>query len=265
MGSKLSHLLKCDTHVHTSMCGHAVGTMEEYVLAAIEKGLNKLVFLEHMEEGIVTAQASWLSEKDFDYYFKEGRRLQDKYNGQITIGLGVECGYNPLHSKKLQQRLAQREWDQVGISCHFLKIDGQTSHLNLLSKKPESVTRANLLYSSTLFNSYLDILTEAVVQLNGTLLCHVDAAFRWVERHAISDEQYEKIDNLLRIAAGKEMALEINTSGFAIRKAPFPNNRIVQLALQHDMSIQLGSDAHNPEDVGRYFDEGAKFFNLNSP
>lgn len=259
MGSTLSHLLQCDTHVHTSMCGHAVGTMEEYVLAGIDKGLSKLIFLEHMEEGVVIPQSSWLSEEDFDYYFKEGRRLQEKYNREITIGLGVECGYNPLYSKKLQQRLAKREWDQIGISCHFLKIDGETNHLNLLSKKPESVNRANLLYSSALFNSYLDMLTEAVVELSGTLLCHLDAAFRWVENHTISDEQYDKIDRLLEIAAGKKMALEINTSGISIRKEPFPNNRIVNLAQKHGMSIMLGSDAHHPQDVGRYFSDAEKF------
>lgn len=265
MGFDLSQLVQCDNHVHTSMCGHAIGTMEEYVLAAIEKGLSKLVFLEHMEEGIVIPKSSWLSEKDFDDYFKEGRRLQEKYNRKISIGLGVECGYNPLYSTELQDRLAKREWDQIGISCHFLKIDGEPNHLNLLSKKPESVARATEFYSSSLFNSYLDILTNAVIELSGTMLCHLDAAFRWVARHKITDEQYEKIDRLLEIAATKSMALEVNTSGISIRKEPFPNSHILHLASRHKMALKLGSDAHRPEDVGRHFDDVTTFIDTRYP
>ena len=43
--------LRTDGHVHTSLCNHASGTMEEYVKAAIGKGLEAIVFLEHLETG----------------------------------------------------------------------------------------------------------------------------------------------------------------------------------------------------------------------
>ena len=76
-----------DGHIHTSFCNHAVGTMEEYALSAIDKGLQEIIFLEHMEEGIRFFKATWLSEKDFDCYFDEGHRLQQKYANQISIGL----------------------------------------------------------------------------------------------------------------------------------------------------------------------------------
>jgi len=237
------------------MCGHASGEMEDYVLAALNKGLQRIVFLEHMEEGIVIPQSSWLTEDDFDYYFSEGKRLQHKFSGKIEIGLGVECGYNPACKEKLLERLERRSWDQIGISCHFLKIAGEENHLNLLSSKPESVARANQYYSSELFSRYLDILLEAVTELNGTVLCHLDAAFRWVSDHVLTDEHYHKIDELLAAAASKQMALEINTSGVTIREEPFPNSRIIALAQKHGMPILLGSDAHKPADVGNYFDQ----------
>lgn len=243
-----------DSHVHTKLCGHAVGEMEDYVQVAMNKGLQRLVFLEHMEEGILAAQSSWLSESDFDSYFSEGRRLQEKYRGEIEIGLGVECGYNPDCKDALQKRLAARNWDEVGISCHFLKIEGQENHLNLLSKKPENLKRAMQLDTSALFSRYLDTLLEAVTVLNGTVLCHLDAAFRWIPGHSLNAEHYKKIDVLLTQAAAKNMALEINTSGITIRKEPFPNNHILSLAKKHGMTFQLGSDAHTPEDVGNYFD-----------
>lgn len=251
-------LTQHDSHVHTSMCGHAEGVMEDYVTSAIDKGLKRLTFLEHLEEGINIPKPSWLSERDFDYYFKEGARLRKKYRSDIEIGLGVECGYNPACTKEIQERLGRRDWDQIGISCHFLKVANEPLHLNLLSKNPKSKLRANTHYSAELYSRYLDILTEAVVELKGTLLCHLDAAFRWVARHRITPEHYHKIEKLLELAAGKDMALEINTSGITIRNEPFPNKKILEIAKNHNMRLQLGSDAHSPAEVGRYFDRFEK-------
>ncbi len=252
-GSSLGCSIHSDNHVHTNLCGHAKGEMEEYVQAAISKRLKRLVFLEHMEEGISAPGPSWLSESDFDYYFDEGERLQGKYQDIIEIGMGVECGYNPEYKETLKKRLAKRKWEHIGISCHFLKIENDVHHLNLLSKKSENVKRATELDTNILFSRYLDTLLEAITELDGSVLCHLDAAFRWVPGHILLDHHYQQIDFLLAQVAAKNMALEINTSGINIRNEPFPNSRILDLAIQHKMTFQLGSDAHQPSDVCNHF------------
>ena len=63
--------------------------------SAIAKGLMQINFLEHLEEGILSQQKTWLDQDDFDHYFAEGRRLEKLYSGDIEVRLGVECGYNP--------------------------------------------------------------------------------------------------------------------------------------------------------------------------
>ena len=50
------------------------------------------------------------------------------------------------------------------------------------------------------------------------------------------------------------IALEINTSGFDYRGTPFPAAWIITLAVERGIPLSAGSDAHRPEDVGRYFD-----------
>lgn len=246
--------IQSDNHVHTNLCGHATGVMEEYVQAAISKRLQRIVFLEHMEEGIVAPQASWLCEAAFDYYFEEGQRLQKKYQGYIEIGLGVECGYNPESKDALKKRLSSRDWDQIGVSCHFLKIEGHLNHLNLFSKKAENIRRAAKFDTKVLFSRYLETLLEAVNELDGSVLCHLDAALRWVPDHTLTEQHYQQIDLLLDAVATRGMVLEINTSGINIRKEQFPDNRIIDLAIRHKITFQLGSDAHKPGDVGNYFD-----------
>ena len=63
--------------------------MEEYVLSAIDRGLTRLVFLEHLEEGINASFRTWLTEEDFDVYFEQGRWLQQRYGGTVVLkGVG---------------------------------------------------------------------------------------------------------------------------------------------------------------------------------
>ncbi len=245
----------CDSHIHTRLCGHAVGEMEEYVQAAIRKGLKKIIFLEHMEQGIRhTPGKTWLSADDFDIYFSEGQRLQAAYKDQIIIGLGVECGYNPDTHDILQARLAERRWDQIGISCHFLKIDGMADHLNMFSSKESNILIARQVGAETILDRYFITLTEAVRSLPGTMLCHLDAALRYLPEISFTESHYVLIDTLLQAVSTKGMAVEINSSGFAIRREQFPNRRILAMAQSYNIPFIFGSDAHKPEDVGRYFD-----------
>ena len=244
-----------DSHIHTHLCGHASGEMEEYVEAAIHKGLKKIIFLEHMEEGIHHVQGkTWLSEDDFDVYFSEGRRLQSVYKGEIEIGLGVECGYNPDHCELLKTRLARRAWDQVGISCHFLKVEGVAQHLNMFSSKKENILLARKIGAEQILDRYFTTLTEAVRCLPGTMLCHLDGALRFLPEISLIESHYRLIDNLLQAVSDKMLAVEINSSGFAIRQEQFPNRRILAIAKSYNIPFIFGSDAHKPSDVGRYLD-----------
>lgn len=244
-----------DSHIHTRLCGHASGEMEEYVEAAIHNGLKKIIFLEHMEEGIDHVQGkTWLSEDDFDEYFSEGQRLQSVYKGEIEIGLGVECGYNPDYCEQLNTRLAGRAWDQVGISCHFLKFEGMAQHLNMFSSKKENILLARKIGAEKILDRYFTTLTEAVQCLPGTMLCHLDGALRFLPEISLNESHYRLITKLLQAVRDKMLAVEINSSGFAIRQEQFPNRRILTIAKSYNIPFIFGSDAHKPSDVGRYFD-----------
>ena len=41
-------MMKANYHTHTARCGHAEGTDEEYVLAAIERGFDEMGFSDHV-------------------------------------------------------------------------------------------------------------------------------------------------------------------------------------------------------------------------
>ncbi|MCF8057051.1 MAG: histidinol-phosphatase [Desulfocapsa sp.] len=251
--------LRSDGHIHTKYCHHARGEMEEYVLNAIAAGLNEIVFLEHMEAGVHYFETTWLTEDDFDLYFSEGKQLQEKYQRDIRVALGVEVGYSPTHKEELLERLKKRKWDRIGVSYHFMVHPKGEYHLNLVSRKERNIRAIKDVGCKQVLENYFTTLTEAVEILPGTVLCHLDAALRFQPNAVINEEHLGKIRKLLRAVKKKKMALEINTSGFAIRDVPFPAPFILKEAMALNIPLLPGSDAHRPEDVGRHFDKLADF------
>ena len=241
-----------DGHVHSRLCHHARGEMEEYVVSAIDRGLNKVVFLEHLEVGINYFESTWLTDADFDYYHAEGKRLQDKYKETITIGLGVEVGYNPRYLKQIQQKLALHAWDRIGISYHFFETSSR--HYNMVSRKQVNIDVLDQVGVDKVVNVYYQNLLEAVEKLPGQVLCHIDAVLRHHPEVLFTTEHYTRIDKLLEAVAKKNMVLEINTSGYKTRDEPYPSLAILKRAVNRKIPLVAGSDAHRPEDVGRYFD-----------
>ena len=244
--------IKVDGHVHTNLCNHARGEMEEYVLSALNQGLRKLIFLEHLEVGVTYFESTWLTEDDFDFYHKEGKRLQQKYRGKIEIGLGVEVGYNPRFLGQIQEKLALYTWERIGISYHFLETD--SGHLNMVSSKQINIDALDHYGVDEVVCRYYNDLREAVEKLPGQVLCHIDAVLRHHPGIRLAPGHYLLIDKLLDAVARKQMALEVNTSGYRTKEQPYPSLAILQKAVARNIPLVAGSDAHRPEDVGRYFD-----------
>ncbi len=244
-----------DHHVHTRLCHHGIGEMEEYVLAAIDCGLSTLQFLEHMEAQVSYFESTWLTDDDFSYYFKESCRLKEKYGHKISIKLGAEVGFNPAAEHILLSRIATFPFDAIGISCHFIKHRTSQYDLNLFSRKEQNKAAIETAGRNEILTAYFSRLIKAVDTLPGTMVCHLDAALRHLPELTLNGCHRQLIDTLLKKIAEKEMMLEVNTSGLAIRSEPFPAPWIIKKALQYGIKLAASSDAHKPSDVGRYFDQ----------
>jgi len=243
-----------DNHVHTPLCNHASGTMEQYVQAGVAAGLERIVFLEHLETGINTAFRSWLTDADFDVFFAEGNRLKKRYEGRIEIGLGAEVGYNPDCPQRILERIGEREWDRLGLSYHFITIPGHDEHVNMLSRNRQNLALIDAYGDRRLLTRYFDTLIEAVQAIPAHTLCHLDAGLRHQPNLYLEDSHYGQIEILLRQVKRAGMTLEINTSGYAYRGEPFPRPQVFTAAENMGLGFSAASDAHSPEEVGRFFD-----------
>jgi histidinol-phosphatase (PHP family) len=227
--------------------------MEEYVEKAVQRGLGTIIFLEHLETDIRYQPRSWLDEEDFSFYFKEGARLKQCYQGRIDVQLGMEVGFNPAARETIQQRLAQYPVERVGLSCHFYRHGD--AHLNLLSRRRQSLDLLAAIGPDIVITTYFETLIEAVSSLDCDVLCHLDAVLRHLPDIRLNEEHQHQILQLLDAMQVKGVALEINTSGFDYRGTAFPSPWIITEALQRGITLQAGSDAHRPPEVARHFDQ----------
>jgi histidinol-phosphatase (PHP family) len=244
--------LSLDSHIHTRLCRHAAGEMEEYVQAALERGLAAIIFLEHLEEGIRYFDRTWLTEADFSYYFEEGRRLQEKYRGRLNIKLGVEIGFNPGVIEALREKIDRYPWDHVGLSYHYYAAGGE--HLNMVSGRRVNIERLAALGAENIAGEYFSGLILGLESLDCDALCHLDAVMRHYPGLRFNSTHMRQIDRILDLVKEKGMRLEINTSGFALRDEPYPGKTILRKAVDRQVPFLAGSDAHHPDQVARYFD-----------
>ena len=242
-----------DGHVHTKLCHHAFGEMEEYVHAAIGQGLTHLVFLEHFEIGVSYFEVTWLTQEDFAYYRREGQRLQVKYRSKIAIELGVEVGFNPEYIACTNTFIKENDWARVGLSYHFMPVVGE-HHINMLSRQHANLERIERYGHLKMLDEYYAGLLKAVQTINADVVCHLDAGLRNSKNVVYEDRHWQQIAKILDVILERKMALEINTSGFALRGEPFPRQQILKMAQDRNLPIVLGSDAHKPEQVGRGFE-----------
>jgi len=243
---------KSDGHVHTRFCHHASGEMEEYVVAAIGKGLEELIFLEHLECGIRYPDDTWLSEEDFTAYHREGQRLQQVYRDRLRIGIGVEVGYNPKQVPEILAFLKQYTWDRVGLSFHYYEIKGR--HYNVVSRRKINLEPLGKQGVERVISEYFATLLEAVEALPGTVLCHLDAVLRHHPEVHFTAAHRQQIREIFQAMLIKGMALEVNTSGFSHRGEQYPAQAILEEAIALGVPLVAGSDAHRPSEVGRFFE-----------
>lgn len=247
--------LRRDVHVHTTYCRHAVGSMEDYVLAALDAGFEELGFLEHAEAGIHYPQRTWLTAEELDQYWEEGQALARLYEGQIRVGLGLELGLNPGHEDELLALAGRHPWTRVGLSCHFHRDGEDTRHLNLMTThNPDNVRRLRELDARSVALACFDTLRKGLPVIRPDMLCHLDAIRRTIpealELEGVREAACAVLDEVARLG----VVLEVNTAGYVYSGTSYPDPALLREALRRGIRLAFSSDSHEPSTVGRYFD-----------
>jgi histidinol-phosphatase (PHP family) len=243
-------LLPCDTHTHTARCGHASGRDEEYVEAAIARGLGAIAITDHLpfywlpweEHNAALAMAP----DELPRYVDAVLAMRERYAGRIEVLLGVEADYVPGHEEVLAALLERYPFDLVLGSVHWLGgwlVDGPSSVARYRQGEDE-VDR--------IWGAYAERLLAAVRSGLFDVLAHLDLPkkFGFRPRQPFAGAQVEVVASL----AEARCAVELSSAG---RRRPvaedYPSPALLRLLAAASVPFVLSSDAHAPFEVGFAF------------
>ncbi len=218
-------------HTHTLRCGHAVGTDEEFVLAALDRGLQILGFSDHSPY-IFTGDYysdTRMRMNQLEDYVKSVLALREKYAGKIQIKLGLELEYYPTYFAQVLQELKKYPFDYMLLGQHALG-DEQDDYLTGWATEDEAILERYVRQS-------LEGLHTGVF----ACFAHPD-----IIKFTGDPEVYKKhMRTLIREAKALDIPLELNLLGLMTRRH-YPNRLFWEMVAQEGAKAIIGFDAHNP-------------------
>jgi histidinol-phosphatase (PHP family) len=236
-----------DYHTHTALCGHAVGTPGEYVREAKALGLANIGIADHLpllpehEPGLTMQLA------DLPAYVAEVTALKADYPGYVL--LGIEADYRPHTVSAVRDLLGTYPFDYVIGSVHCLgdwAVDDPRTISGYADRDIDEV-----------WVEYLQLVGDAAESGLFTIMGHVDLVkkFGYRPTRTLDKELSRLVDRIAQ--AG--VLVEINTAGLhkPIAEA-YPDPNILRRLCEAGVPITFGSDAHQPDHVGRDFDHAVR-------
>lgn len=238
-----------DYHVHTALCGHAVGELEDYVAVAAQKGLAELGFNDHAPVFKARDPELTMGPEQLPEYVEQVRVLQMKHR-RPRIKLGIEADFIPGYQEQLRKLLSQYEFDYIYGSVHIIgdwRFDDSRFY-------PEGYAERD---TDEAYRQYFSLIRQSAESGLFDVLGHLDLIkkFDYWPRGEID----HLLEETVRAIAAADVCVEVNTSGL---RRPcveiYPGERILQLCRQHGVPVTMGSDAHSPGEVGLDFDKAVE-------
>lgn len=252
-------MISIDCHAHTAY-SHGKDSVGGMVAAAAEKGLAVFGLSEHSLRPPGYGYASDYQERlaaNFPSYIAEVLEERRKYQGRMTVLLGLELDYIPAEEAFARKACAAAAYDYVIGGLHFQEhwgFDGSAAEWANLSTQ---TCREH-------FVRYYHDLEKMACSGLFQIAAHPDLIklFRPDDFQAWLDEPDALALIRRALAAIKEQGMALEVSSAALRKGlgePYPAPPIMALAVELGLPISFASDAHAAGDVAWGFGELAAY------
>ncbi|MDO5298375.1 MAG: histidinol-phosphatase [Clostridia bacterium] len=234
-------MIKANYHTHTARCGHAEGTDEEYVRAALSQGFDELGFSDHVPWPYHSGFSSpgvRMHIRELDGYLASVRMLQKKYAGRLRILAGFECEYFPAYMGWLRDIAGEKRLDYLILGNHYDQSD-ETGMYFGATRTPAQL------------RAYVESTIRGVETGMFAYLAHPDLFMR----------RYPAFDGNCRAAArdlcqacrenGVPMEYNVHDrflSPITHRKS-YPHPEFFRIALEESVRVIVGLDAHEPREL----------------
>ena len=233
-----------DYHVHTTF-SDGENTMEEMVIAAIEKKMTAIGFSDHSYTFFDRSYC--IGADNIPRYFREAARLREKYGDKIHIFPGVEQDFYSRRSTK--------PYDYAIGSVHYLKVGDRYFPVD---ESPEDFATMIAAFGGDAYaacEAYFKTVKRYAKRRDIKLIGHFDLISVFNGDGTFFDEQ-----NARYLASAKDAAralvaagkiFEINTRAYykGRRREPYPSSAIRDFIDSIGGRFILSSDSHKKEEL----------------
>ena len=236
----------CDYHTHTQFSDDSTYIMEDCVKDAMDIGIKEICFTDHVDYGIKydieELQKRPLCKKElnvnYELYFKEIERLQEKYKDKIVIKKGLEFGIQYHTIDKYQSLFNKYVLDFVILSIHQVNDQEFWTYEFQKGKTEQQYYQAYFEEMYKVVQNYHDY----------SVLGHMDMLKRYDDKdgYDVFNNHKDVITKILECVIKDGKGIELNTSFIRYElDDSMPSKDILKLYLELGGKIlTIGSDSH---------------------
>jgi histidinol-phosphatase (PHP family) len=236
-----------DCHIHTERCGHAVGTVEDYVRAAVQRGLVGMAITEHLPMPVGMDPLSEVSMPacDLEDYLVEVDLVRERYP-EIQIVTGVEADYLPERMDEVRATVESATSRSDGArlvlgSVHLLGDWTFDDPRTISSWESRSVDQAWEEY----FATWCDACRTGLFDV----MAHPDLVKKF--GYLPTFDPRELYVEAAHAAANAGVLIEVSTAGLRRPVGElYPGPDLLAAFCAARVPATVGSDAHDPAEVG---------------
>lgn len=236
-------MIPVDYHLHTRLCGHATGEVEEYLAGAARLGIQEVGFSDHLPLYFLPPGKEIpgyaMREEELPLYVEMIRNCSEK--SPVKVKLGIEADYVPGHEEKLASLLSSCSFDYVIGSVHF--IDGWGFD------NPEEMEEYGRREIDRVYEQYFTLVQQAASTGLFDIMAHPDLVkkFNFLPARNLRP-LYEDTARVFKKAG---VCVEVNSAGLRYpAREVYPGPDLLGIFFKHGLPVTMGSDAHSPEQVG---------------
>lgn len=245
-------------------CSHAKDPLEAIVQRYIELGFTWVGLTEHLpvEDLSVVPQEeldSGLGPKDmqvrFADYFVEARRLQQKYQGDITLAVGFETEAFTGYERFVAELVDRHQPDYIVGSVHHVRdvpID--------VSEALWGQVRDACGGTVGLYGEYLDLQHRLIERFVPEVVGHFDLIRMFDPDYSQTLKEpavWQRVERNLELVRSQGGVLDFNVRALAKGQAePYPCRAIRERAVELGIGLVTGDDSHGVASVGAFLGQG---------
>ena len=245
-----------DYHTHNHLCNHAIGTIEDYIQAGIRQKMGEIGISDHFPMDLLPEHFHMyaMSLEDFPAYMSNIKRLKEKYKDKIIVKVSSEVDFFPSAFNGYKEIITPflEDFDYIIGSVHAVPWKGLKA---IPIDERQAIPIINEIGVDEVYLEYYNSVLKMVKSKFYNIVGHLDIPKKYGLLPYDTERIWQEVLQVLDAIESNGMAVEINTAGFRKNIDQYPSEEIIRELIQRKIPITLGSDAHQPTDVGRDFEE----------